>query len=75
MKWQCQNREIMIQMVVISICRWLLNFCWKEKWKICRYEVDTAFLKNTDCKLPASSSAALKFRVFGVCNILTMGPY
>ena len=45
-KWNinAQNREIIIQMVVVSIFRWLLNFCWKEKMKICRYEVDTAFL-------------------------------
>ena len=33
-------------MVVISIFRWLLNLCWKEKMKIYRYEADTAFSKT-----------------------------
>ena len=33
-------------MVVVSIFRWLLNLCWKEKMKIYRYEADTAFSKT-----------------------------
>ena len=47
-KWNnnAQNREIIIQTVVVSILRWLLNLRWKEKMKIYRYEADTAFLKT-----------------------------
>ena len=47
-KWNnnAKNREIIIQTVVVSIFRWLLNLRWKEKMKIYRYETDTAFLKT-----------------------------
>ena len=42
----CSGREIVLQMVVVSIFRWLSNLRWKEKMKIYRYEADTAFSKT-----------------------------
>ena len=56
---QFQTREIMIQMVVVIIFRWLLNLCWKKNEDLQIWSRFSLF-KNTGCRLPALSSAALK---------------
>ena len=46
-------------MVVLSIFKWLLNLCWKEKNENMQIWSRYNLFKNTDYRLPASSSAAL----------------
>ena len=47
--------------VVVSIFIWLLNLCWKEKNENIQIWSRYSLLKNTGCRLPASSSAALRY--------------
>ena len=51
-------------MVVVSIFRWLLNLCGKEKNENIQIWSRYSLFKNTGCRLPASSSAALRKPAF-----------
>ena len=55
-------------MVVVSIFRWLLNLCWKEKMKIYRYEADTAFSKTLAADYQHRPWADPGFEVRGGAN-------